>query len=123
MRDHQENSVKQQAVRSYSVRYGHSESDVPGTMRMDATSDEGLIQRLHAFVPDGMRNGTWATVFDRLPATGHWATVKAYCGASHDQKAAAGRKAVEAVLAGTPVAEAVESMQSEWLAEAQRSLD
>lgn len=45
---------------SYSVRFAHSDSDVPGMLAMTAKTDAAFIEKLKAFVEDGFRNGTWA---------------------------------------------------------------
>lgn len=45
---------------SYSVRYAHSDSDVPGTLTMSAKTDAAFVEKLKAFVEEGFRNGTWA---------------------------------------------------------------
>jgi hypothetical protein len=46
----------------YSARYGHNDSDVPGSLEFSATNDSQAVQELRQFVEDGFRNGTWAQV-------------------------------------------------------------
>lgn len=47
---------------TYSMLYAHSNNDIPGSLVMDATTDEEAVKAVKKFVSDGYRNGTWASV-------------------------------------------------------------
>lgn len=62
-------------------------------------------------------------VMIKYPATALWRKVIAFTQASNDQKSSAGDAAKKAIMSGTPIAEAVTKMESEWLDAAQRAVD
>jgi hypothetical protein len=47
---------------TYTARYAHSDSDTPGKLNLDATTDDEAIKEVTKFVTDGFRNSTWCTV-------------------------------------------------------------
>lgn len=47
---------------SYTVSYGHSETDSPSRMTFECATDADVIRRIKDFVAEGYRNETWATV-------------------------------------------------------------
>ncbi len=49
-------------MNAYTIRYGHSETDIPGQFKIHAATDQDAINEVNAFVKSGYRNGTWATM-------------------------------------------------------------
>lgn len=47
---------------TYTARYAHGDSGIPGDLTLAATSDPEAIAEVDALVADGYRNGTWATI-------------------------------------------------------------
>lgn len=46
----------------YTLRYGHSDIDTPGNVRMLATDDKSAIIEAKKACRDGFRNQSWARV-------------------------------------------------------------
>lgn len=47
---------------TYTMRYAHSDSDTPGSLRMLASNDRLAITEARQFCLNGYRNQTWANV-------------------------------------------------------------
>jgi hypothetical protein len=62
-------------------------------------------------------------VFAQYPATALWSKIISYTQASNYSKSGVGEAAKKAVLAGENIAQAVEKMEADWLAAAQRAVD
>lgn len=46
----------------YTARIGHSDSDIPGDLQIDAQTDDEAISAVRSFVVAGYRNLTWASL-------------------------------------------------------------
>ena len=49
-------------MHTYTARYGHEPNATPGDLRLDAKNDDEAIAEVRAFVADGYRNLSWASV-------------------------------------------------------------
>ncbi|HOW47355.1 MAG TPA: hypothetical protein PLB26_06845 [Rubrivivax sp.] len=47
---------------TYIAVYAHADTDMPGSLELDATTDAEAIAEIKQLVESGYRNGTWATV-------------------------------------------------------------